>query len=156
MRCGVHGHQFVNLLAVPEPQCYPPHFSAVRSPSDLKPLTILAIDDDPAMLLLYQAFLKSKGHTVVIANDGIEGLSRLKETRFDLVLTDHAMPGMNGYEVGAAVKALHPHLPVVMVSGSIEWLPLPLDGIAAIDVLVRKPFNFAELLAGIAKALTPV
>ena len=61
------------------------------------PKKILVIDDETELLKLIQARLESKGYTVVAAGDGEEGLAKLKTEKPDLIITDIAMPKMDGY-----------------------------------------------------------
>ncbi|MEA3213660.1 MAG: hypothetical protein QOE70_6717 [Chthoniobacter sp.] len=86
------------------------------------------------------------------AADGAEGLARFKEGGWDLVLTDRTMPKLNGDELAAAVKAIDPRMPIVMVSGSIEELPEAIGKRRAVDVFVHKPFTLDALTSAIAKA----
>ena len=65
---------------------------------------ILAIDDDPAILLFVRSSLENAGYEVEVAETGPEGLLRLRRSRPDLILLDIEMPGMNGFEVAARIR----------------------------------------------------
>ena len=117
----------------------------------MKPLRILAIDDDPLMLALYREYLGSDGHIVETASDGAAGLARFKDAQWDLVLTDRSMPKLNGEQVAAAVKGISPLMPVVMVSGSVDEMPRGVGGTRIVDMLVHKPFTLTELVETITK-----
>ena len=77
---------------------------------------ILVVDDDPAMVKALRRLLRAAGHTGETAVSGGEALIQIKKERFDLVITDYQMPGMNGDELAAAIKALVPIQPVLMVT----------------------------------------
>ncbi len=78
---------------------------------------LLVIDDDPAVRSMLTDALTSLGYSVDQARDGVEGIWRIGESYYDLVLTDHAMPGMNGREVVEAVRRRHPAANLIMLTG---------------------------------------
>lgn len=67
---------------------------------------ILAVDDSKSMRQMVSMSLKSAGHDVVEAEDGVDGLNAAKSQQFDLVVTDINMPNMNGIELIKALRAL--------------------------------------------------
>ncbi|WP_179404121.1 response regulator [Burkholderia guangdongensis] len=71
--------------------------------------TILAIDDSATMRALLQTTLAQAGYDVTVAADGDRGIEAASVTPFDLVLTDHNMPGKSGLEVIAALRAWPPY-----------------------------------------------
>ena len=80
-----------------------------------KPRRILYIDDDPGLRRLVEKLLGRRGHTVVVAASGQEGVERAREGHFDLIALDHFMPGMDGMETLAALQQLPDCPPVVDV-----------------------------------------
>lgn len=66
---------------------------------------VLLVEDNPASLELMRYLLHSAGHTTLLATNGHEALERLRDGRPDLVLTDIQMPGMDGYELLAHLRA---------------------------------------------------
>ncbi len=81
---------------------------------------ILLIDDDDAVLDMVESALSHYGMTVHACSDGSQALARLVAPgapRFDLVITDINMDGMDGFEVISKVKAAAPRLPVVLMTG---------------------------------------
>ncbi|NKE47770.1 response regulator [Roseomonas frigidaquae] len=81
---------------------------------------ILYIDDDQALCRLVQRALGRLGHQVVIACDGDQGLARAKEDGFAAICLDHYMPGADGLETLAALRALPDPAPVIFVTGADE------------------------------------
>lgn len=81
---------------------------------------LLYIDDDAALRRLVQRNLSRQGWQVVPADGGAEGLEFLAREKFDAVALDHFMPGKEGLEVLAEIRAIADHPPVVYVSGSDE------------------------------------
>lgn len=81
---------------------------------------VLYIDDDDGLRRLVERALKRRGFDVVPASGGAEGIARAAAERFDLVAVDHYMPGMDGLETLAGLRALPDAPPVVYVTGSEE------------------------------------
>ncbi|MHC8358306.1 transporter substrate-binding domain-containing protein [Pseudomonas sp. LB3P81] len=69
-----------------------------------RPLTILVVDDFPANRLLMSRQLGYLGHSVMVAEDGRQGLEKWREFQFDVVMTDCNMPVCNGYELTGAIR----------------------------------------------------
>lgn len=81
---------------------------------------ILYIDDDAGIARLAQRALGRRGFAVTTATLGREGVALARDTRFDVIAVDHYMPGMDGIETLAAIRALPDPPPVVYVTGSEE------------------------------------
>jgi two-component sensor histidine kinase len=85
-----------------------------------QPRRILYIDDDAGLRRLVEKSLGRRGHTVVTAASGPEGVELARNERFDVIAIDHYMPGMNGLDTLAALHRLPDCPPVVYVTGSDE------------------------------------
>lgn len=117
-----------------------------------RPLRILVVDDDPAMVGAITALVGTEGHQVITAYDGLTAIKRFREESPDLVLLDLAMPGPDGFTVAGQIRALG-SAPIVVVSGeSGEAAKVRALEIGADDYLT-KPFGKAELLARIAAVM---
>ena len=84
------------------------------------PRRILYIDDDAGTRRLVEKLLGRRGHTVVPAESGAQGVELAKEGGFDLIAVDHYMPGMDGLETLTELRKLPDCPPVVYVTGSEE------------------------------------
>ncbi|RLB76278.1 MAG: sigma-54-dependent Fis family transcriptional regulator [Deltaproteobacteria bacterium] len=113
---------------------------------------ILLIDDDASLRRVTEFNLQEAGYHVLTANDGAAGLRLFKRHRPELVITDVQMPGMNGYEVLAAVLALEPQTLVIIVT-AFSTVAQAVDAmkIGAYDYLA-KPFSRDQLSLTVAKA----
>jgi PAS domain S-box-containing protein len=114
---------------------------AVEPEPAIRALCVLAVDDDPLVLLNTVAILEDLGHQVFEATSGAQALDILRrEKAIDLVITDHAMPHMTGAELARAVRAEWPNLPIILASGYAELE----DADAALPML-SKPFRQEDL-----------
>ncbi len=85
-----------------------------------QPIRVLYIDDDPAVARLVQLHLRRTGCTVREAHDGASGLALARGERFDVVALDYYMPGRDGLELLADLRALPEPPPVIFVTGAEE------------------------------------
>lgn len=82
--------------------------------------TILCVDDNEASLSIRKVMLETRGYRVIACNDATSALEEFKSGHIDLVLTDLVMPGMDGTELIAAIKAISPEIPAILFSGKIR------------------------------------
>jgi two-component system, OmpR family, response regulator len=121
------------------------------SPGNFYPdAVLLCVDDDPSGLDLKKTILEKNGYGVLTARGGIEALRMFRQNRVDLVLSDYEMQGMKGHELALRIKALNPHTPVILHSGS---LALPVAAIRATDAFVPKGSEFYTLVAAISSLI---
>jgi PAS domain S-box-containing protein len=128
-------------LPVTEPRERPQADEAGDEPVPVRPLRILAVDDDPIVLLNTVTVLTDNGHQVLQAHSGRSALMQLAGHPVDLLVTDYAMPGMNGAELVARARVSHPGLKAIIVSG---YADLP-DGAPLEVPRLAKPFSDADL-----------
>ena len=117
------------------------------------PWRILVIDDEAAVREVLAELLASQGHAVSQAASGAEGVSLFQTDRNDIVFTDFGMPGMNGWQVAGAIKALSPATPVVLVTGWADEIPRPGAQAGSVDQIISKPFRVEALTETLAKLL---
>jgi CheY-like chemotaxis protein len=106
---------------------------------------ILVIDDEDSVRDVLSRMLKTKGHQVVVASDGEEGIERFRSESFDLVLTDLGMPKLSGWDVGKTIKGINPKIPIAMITGWGVELDREKLSESGIDLIVCKPFNFDQV-----------
>ncbi len=119
--------------------------SAVTSQSVAAIVEILAVDDQPVILELISAMCQTLGFKVTTALSGVEGLALAKHKKFDVILTDLAMPGMSGLELSRQLRNDFPDIPIILITGweaSINRDELDQSGIT--DILY-KPFRIEQL-----------
>jgi PAS domain S-box-containing protein len=113
--------------------------NATSRPSEQ--LSVLAVDDDPLVLMNTVLMLEDLGHDVKQANSAKEALQLLSEDSFDLLITDYAMPRMTGGELAAIVAEKWPGIRVVLATGYAE---LPSGSTLSCERL-SKPFTQLQL-----------
>jgi signal transduction histidine kinase len=114
------------------------------------PAKILFVDDDLLIAGSTVGLLEDLGHQVIEAHSAIEALRLLEGgLAADLLITDHAMPGMTGIELVREVRRQYPHLPILLATGFAE-----LEGGEVVDVArLAKPYTQAQLATEIAHLL---
>ncbi len=116
---------------------------------------ILVVDDEPFVCDAVKMMLDFDGHIVETSNSAKEALAKFEQGKFDVVITDFAMPEMKGDELAAAIKARAPKQPVVMITAYAEMLQSSGAPLKGVDFIVSKPFlleNLREALAKVAPA----
>jgi PAS domain S-box-containing protein len=133
-----------------------PREAAPDRPPDPRPARrILLIDDEPVVRRTMAELLRAAGQTVHVAESGPAGLAQLAAALPDIVLTDLGMPEMSGVELARRVKAAHPRLPVVLLTGWGDTAMLSADDRAAVDRVLGKPARMAEVLRVVAELTGP-
>jgi CheY-like chemotaxis protein len=106
------------------------------------PPRILVVDDEDAILYVFERYLNVAGYRVSVANNGHDAIRAAEAGPIDLLITDFRMPGMNGIEVIHALRKLQPALPALVISGNpIEAGTMP-PGVR----FLSKPVSMSDLL----------
>ena len=131
-----------------------PIVSAVSSGSPLPPLTVLVVDDQASLRDVVTEYLTTEGHTVTSVETGTMALKQIQNGRFNLVITDKAMPEMNGEQLAAAIHLIAPQLPVILMTGFGDSMIATGTMPAHICVILSKPITKTSLRNALAKALS--
>jgi signal transduction histidine kinase len=103
----------------------PPRPASLNSIVPSRSCRVLLVEDDPMVADTTASMLQCLGHQVLVAPSGTEALNIVqRESRIDLVITDHAMPHMTGSELADQIRGIRPNLPIILSTGYAE-LPLP-------------------------------
>ncbi|TFH79792.1 hybrid sensor histidine kinase/response regulator [Pseudomonas kribbensis] len=113
-------------------------------------LSVLVVDDDSLVRTSTSLLLEDLGHRVIGAASGAQALELFDQGEvIDLMITDMAMPKMNGAQLAHAVRVLKPDLPIILATGYAERL----EGFAAQLPRLSKPFNQMQLVEIIAQSM---
>ena len=118
----------------------------------MRPLHILAVDDDPLIGLTISAFAARLGHTCQHSLSGEAALQLYAEQNFDLVLVDRIMPGLDGLQTTQHLRELQEQQgwrPIIMLSGASDIDEQVLALNSGCDDFLTKPINFSILEAKI-------
>lgn len=118
-------------------------------------MRILVIDDQPDVAHVVAEVLESEGHQAQVAGSGEEGLRVIEQSPPDAVFLDVVMPGIDGLEVLRRIRATRPHLPVILLSGTVTQRQVETARELGVTDVLRKPAaltHFAEALARVRPA----
>ena len=139
LQYGQHGNEPVPFPATPESP----------SPAELTEprKTVLVVDDEPMVRELETQVLRVQGYNVLAAEGAAEALRLAGETAtIHLLITDLAMPEIDGLELTRRFRELHPKTPVLVVSGSLPLLRARSEPDMDRFTFLAKPFQFSELI----------
>jgi two-component system alkaline phosphatase synthesis response regulator PhoP len=114
---------------------------------------ILIVEDERDLARGLQANLEVEGYEVTVAQNGEDGVRFALENRFDLVLLDLMLPGMDGYEVLSRLRKANVDVPVLILTARAEEVDKVRGFLAGADDYVTKPFGVMELLLRISAIL---
>jgi CheY-like chemotaxis protein len=140
-------------LRFPRTQAVPP----VASPGGEIPaaepvLRCLVVDDEEAVGMVLGDVLQMSGHTAVVLTDAAAAIERFRAEPFDVVFTDLAMPGISGWQVIRAVKAIAPTVPVFLVTGFGVELSAEERRAHGVEAVLAKPLKIDDLRAAVRQA----
>jgi signal transduction histidine kinase/ActR/RegA family two-component response regulator len=124
---------------------------ALEPPPAVESCKVLLVDDDALVITGTAAMIEDLGHTPIEAHSAAEALAKLASgLRVDVVMTDHAMPGMTGLQLAERIREKYAGLPVILATGFAE---LPADPVLLGLLRVAKPCNQYEIAMAIQTAL---
>ncbi len=122
---------------------------SLAPPKEARSLRVLLVDDDILVSMGATDMLMDLGHNVTEAQSGLHALKLLEsDPTFDVVVTDYAMPGMNGFELAQRIKERNPKLPIILATGYAE---LPAGRSIEFGHL-SKPYTSRDLASALEKA----
>lgn len=114
---------------------------------------IMAIDDEKIVVDMLRMHLKKEGFHVETFLEAAPALERLRQERFDVVVTDLKMKGIDGMEVLTTIKGLYPDLPVIMIT-AFAHLNTAIEAFRGeVHDFFPKPFKIKDLIASVRRAL---
>jgi CheY-like chemotaxis protein len=114
---------------------------------------ILVVEDRDYLRKLTERMLKQSGHDVVVVGSGKEAVRVCQKRTVDLVITDLAMPDMDGLELIRSLRKSHPELLILAMSGTFTGHFLKIATTLGAVGTLEKPFKQSDLLAMIDKTL---
>jgi two-component system response regulator (stage 0 sporulation protein F) len=87
----------------------------------MKDVKVLLVDDEENIRFLFREELEEEGYQIELASNGFEAIEKVKSSKFDLVVMDIKMPGMDGIQALNEIKNLYKDLPVILCSAYGEF-----------------------------------
>lgn len=116
------------------------------------PKKILVIDDEPQIIEICVDYLRSNGYLAVSAENGQDGLKKMKAEQPDLIVLDLMMPEMDGYEVCRRIRK-ESDTPIIMLTARAEETDMLIGLELGADDYITKPFSPRELVARVKTVL---
>ncbi len=118
---------------------------------------VLIVEDDESVRAFTARALQVDGHVTETAEDGDEGLERIRAENggFDLVLSDIRMPVMDGIKMAETAARAFPDLRILLMTGYAEQRERAAELGGSVLGVVRKPFSLTEIRTEVARALKP-
>jgi CheY-like chemotaxis protein len=105
---------------------------------------ILVVDDNKFLRIVVSKMLSRLGHEVLSADSGEKGLSIFLRKKFDIVLSDYEMPGMDGIAFAISIKENSPSTRVVIMTGAGKETVFSRNS-TVVDEVISKPFTLAQI-----------
>ena len=119
-------------------------------PSDTRSLRVIVVDDDPLILSSTVIMLEDLGHFAIAKVSGAAALESLREnSAVDVVVTDYAMPVMNGLQLASQIQQQWPWLAVILASGYADQIGVDYKSLERL----AKPYSQAQLADCVAKVV---
>lgn len=117
------------------------------------PGRILVLDDEPSVRALLERVLGGAGHQVSSVDNGEDALQLLAKERFDLIVADKNLPGMNGLEVLRLARTQHPGLQAILITGYPSDESRETATALGVHSYVTKPFGILAILGACDQAI---
>jgi two-component system, OmpR family, response regulator len=127
--------------------------SVGRGSEEGLPMKLLVVEDDKKIAMAVKRGLENEGFTVEVVFDGLEGVWRASEGNYDLIVLDIMLPGRNGFQICADLRAAGNWTPILMLTAKDGDLDEAEALDAGADDYLTKPFSFAVLVARVRSVL---
>ena len=145
-------------ISIPVSKNLPPESALKKKagfPEEIKrKLNILLVDDEEVICSTLKRFLESKGHRVTTSLKAEEGFKLFKKDKFDVVLSDITMPGMDGIELIREMKEKNKDSKIIAITGHVRQQKLEEVKDAGAEEVLIKPFRNSSLYETISRLLS--
>ena len=114
---------------------------------------VLLVDDEPTLVRVFARALVAAGFEVDVAQDGMEGLSRLLAGSYDVVVSDVCMPRMNGLRLLDSIRRMRPEIPVVLMTAQLDSNTYDQACELGSVRYLLKPFSLEQLARAVEKGV---
>ncbi|SFE09201.1 two-component system, response regulator, stage 0 sporulation protein F/two-component system, OmpR family, response regulator MprA/two-component system, NtrC family, response regulator AtoC [Lentibacillus persicus] len=117
------------------------------------PKDILVVDDQPGIRMLLQDILENAGFRVTLAETGKEGMEKIYEASYDLLILDYKLPIMDGPEMLRRLEKEKISLPVIVMTGMAEQVRDETLQFSLVEEVFAKPFNVQDISGFVGKVI---
>jgi two-component system cell cycle response regulator CpdR len=114
---------------------------------------ILIAEDDSSMRSFLKTALEKVGHDIELCEDGLQALSALNKTEYDLLLADIVMPGMDGVELATRANDVYPDMKVMFITGFAAVAMSETNPLRHTSQVLSKPFHLKDLVDQVERLL---
>lgn len=107
---------------------------------------VLVVDDDKEVRTILATLFSEQGHQCTPASNGVEALTKIKESKFDTVITDVVMPNMDGITLTKELSKRYSSLPIMVMTGNSAEYSAEAAIAAGAREFIAKPFSLSEFL----------
>ncbi len=111
--------------------------------------TILIVEDEPSLIFTLRDTLENEGYQTLVAENGMDALKIVEETRLDLMILDVMLPGMSGFDVCRKIREKKLLFPIIILTARDQEIDKVTGLNIGADDYITKPFGVKELLARI-------
>jgi len=122
---------------------------------DKEKINILVAEDEADLREILKVTLEQEGYRAILASDGDEAIKKIEKKSFQIALIDIKMPGVNGKELVSKIKQINPRMPIVIVTGSLDFKEEMSFKEQAYEY-IHKPFRLDELVGVVKGALRQI
>jgi two-component system, OmpR family, alkaline phosphatase synthesis response regulator PhoP len=123
------------------------------APGSVAPRTVLVVEDDASISMGLEMNLTAEGYSVILAEDGENGLTLARKGGIDLIILDVMLPRLNGFELLRTLRRERHRMPVIMLSARGAEMDKVMGLELGAEDYITKPFGLAELLARVKAVL---
>lgn len=109
-------------------------------------IKILLVEDDKDLNFLASSYLKEAGYEVTSLYNGVDAHNQFVMEKYDIVISDIMMPGLDGYELARKIRESNPQIPIIFMSARDDKPSKQLGYKIGIDDYLTKPFDYDELV----------
>jgi len=120
--------------------------------SDLNGVNILIVDDSDELREILEFILKSKGANVDSARDGIEAINKAQASKYDIILMDMRMPGLDGNDTAIKIRTKSEDIKIIALTGDVDGEKF-LRKESPFNAYIAKPIDPANLSVSIRKTI---
>jgi DNA-binding response OmpR family regulator len=142
---GSDGPELATSESVEESAAFTGMNKQVDEPAPSRKLRLLVAEDEPMVREVLCMYLAEDQHDVHGAENGQCALEAFGEGKYDLVLTDRAMPIINGDQLAVAIKGISPTTPVILLTGFGDAMIESGERPPGVDLIVSKPFSISKI-----------